>query len=117
MKIVPQKMGVRKGQRLCVITVKLRFRASDDLLLMSTPPPGGNVGATNSARSLDQKVVIQNALGSGMPTPAAKESHSVDQLYEASPQVKKEVGLVTYELSFWVVILNHICVCSELASV
>ena len=106
------KIGsVRTSQRLCIIIiVKLRFRSSDDLLLMSTPPPGGNVGATSSARSLDQKVLIQNALGSSLPTPAAKESHSVDQLYEASPQVKKEVRLVHCELSFWVVMSNQMSV-------
>ena len=77
---------------------------------MSTPPPGGNVCATSSARSLDQKVLLQNALSSGMPTPAAKESHSVDQLYEASPQVKKEVRLVHCELPLWGHIKCDVCV-------
>ena len=64
---------------------------------MSTPPPGGNGGAT-SARSLDQQVLIQNAFSSGLPTPAAKENNSVDQLYKASPlPVKKEVRHVALD--------------------
>ncbi|KAK2180920.1 hypothetical protein NP493_420g05028 [Ridgeia piscesae] len=57
---------------------------------MSTPPPGGKSGATGgrhpAARALEEQVLIQNALSSGVAPPSDKERNNVDELYANSPQ-------------------------------
>ena len=97
-------MTVTNSPDAAVILLITCFRAGDDLLLMSTPPPGGKSGAAGvkhpAARALEEQVLIQNALSSGLSPPAEQEQNNVDQLYANSPQpVTKEVGLVSFHFS------------------
>jgi len=80
---------------------------------MSTPPPGGKSGATGgrhpAARALEEQVLIQNALSSGVAPPSDKERNNVDELYANSPQPahKQVCFLATCFLFYLTILLPH----------